>query len=247
MRAGLTRWSKQTWNAALGFCFPSLCLFCEKREPQDDSRFCAECDQTCQSLAPRQCARCAAPLGPYVDTQARCVHCRDDSYAFDSAYCLGPYADPLRSACLRAKLAGGHALTCDLADQLWQRHGEALRSLQLQVVIPVPHLWSEQLWKPHSTPVTLAECFAAHLQVPTGLDLLAKIKRTAKQALLPVTARRQNLKGAFGIARRTEFFGTRILLVDDIMTTGTTSHECAKVLKQAGASEVHVVVIGRVT
>ncbi len=96
-------------------------------------------------------------------------------------------------------------------------------------MIPVPHLWSEQLLKPHSTPVTLAECFAAHLKVPAGLDQLAKIKRTAKQALLPVTARRQNLKGAFGIARRTEFFGTRILLVDDIMTTGTTSHECAKV------------------
>lgn len=246
MRANLSRWSMQAWSAALDFCFPSLCLFCEKREPQEHSRFCEECVQVCQSLAPRQCARCAAPLGPYVDAQTRCVHCRDESYTFDSACCLGPYKDPLRSVCLRAKLAGGHALTCDLADQLWLRHREHLQTSKLEVVIPVPHLWSEQLWRQHVTPVTLAECFAGHLGVPVGLDLLAKIKRTPKQALLPITSRRQNLRGAFGIARRTEFHGTKILLVDDIMTTGTTSHECAKVLKQAGAAEVHVVVIARV-
>lgn len=247
MRAVLSRWSKQTWSAALGFCFPALCPFCEKREPDSgESRFCDECMQVCQSLAPRQCARCAAPLGPYVDTQSGCVHCRDESFAFDAAYCLGSYTEPLRSACLRGKLSGGHALTRDLADQLWLRHGEVLKSQRLEVVIPVPHLWSEQLWRQHMSPITLAERIASHLGVPAGLDLLAKIKRTPKQALLSVTARRQNLRGAFGIARGTRFRGTRILLVDDIMTTGTTGHECAKVLKQAGAAEVQVMAIGRV-
>lgn len=246
MRAALVRWSQQAWTASLDFCFPSLCLFCETREPAEANRFCEECVRVCQSLAPRQCSRCAAPLGPYVAQQSRCVHCREESYAFDSACCLGPYTDPLRSACLRSKLAGGHTLTCDLTDQLWRRHAEKLRSLRIEVVIPVPHRWSEQLWRAHVSPVTLAERMASHLRVPAGLDLLAKVKRTPKQALLPMTARRQNLRGAFAIARRTQFHGTRVLIVDDILTSGTTSHECAKVLKAAGAAEVHVAVIGRV-
>lgn len=247
MRAEIQQWTQRAWGAALDFCFPNVCLFCEKREPQlAGNRFCKECSSICRLLAPNQCQHCAAPLGPFVDSTRPCLHCQDESYSFDSACCLGPYRDPLRSAVLRAKLNGGHALTCDLTDQLWTRQRESLISRQIDLVIPVPHLWSEQLWRQHLTPITITERISGHLGIPAGLELLSKIKRTPKQALLPKTSRRENQRGAFAVTRGTKFFQTRILLVDDILTTGATCHECAKVLKQAGAGEVHVAVIGRV-
>lgn len=241
-------WTQRVGEAAIDFCFPSLCLFCQQVEPETDGqRFCNSCRSLCQTIAIRQCLRCAAPLGPHVPEDSGCPHCRDERFAFDSASCLGPYKEEMRSACLRAKKASGHALTCDLAEQLWRRHESRLQSSSFEVVIPVPHLWSEQLVRQHLCTLTLAECLASRLHIPVGLDMLRKVKRTAKQAPLSLTARRDNLKGAFAVSRGVQFHDCRILLVDDILTSGSTCHECAKTLKAAGAAEVHVAVIGRAT
>ena len=72
MPLGHQQWTQSAWKAALDFCFPNLCLFCEQREPQSaESRFCDQCSATCQSLALNPCPRCAAPLGPFVVPMAR--------------------------------------------------------------------------------------------------------------------------------------------------------------------------------
>ena len=96
------------------------------------------------------------------------------------------------------------------------------------------------------SPTTLAETLASLVRVPVRFDLLRKIKKTPKQALLPVTTRKTNLRGAFGMSGGATLDGATVLLVDDILTTGTTAHECAKVLQQAGAAKVYVAVFARV-
>ena len=241
-------WLPRAWSSVLDFCFPSLCPFCEIREAEEESHslFCLECQRTCREFAGRQCQRCSASVGPFVETIHGCVHCRDERYAFEAVCSLGPYRDPLRSACLRAKQPLGHSHAMGLAQQLGTLRRTEFETWRPDLVIPVPHHWSEHLWRPHVSPTPLAETLASMARVPARFDLLLKIKKTPKQALLPVTTRKTNLRGAFGIGGGATLDGATVLLVDDILTTGTTAHECAKVLKQAGAAKVYVAVFARV-
>lgn len=242
-------WLPRAWSSLLDFCFPSLCPFCETREAENGSRslFCLSCQQSCREFAGRQCVRCSATVGPFVDTTHGCVLCRNERYAFEAVCSLGPYREPLRSACLRAKVHSGHSVTMGLARQLGTLRQEQLAAWKPDLVIPVPHRWLEYLWRPHVGPSTLAETLASMLRVPVRLDLLQKIKKTQKQASLPATTRRTNVRGAFGMGGRATLGGATVLLVDDILTTGSTAHECAKVLKQAGAAKVFVAVFARVS
>lgn len=241
-------WMHRACGSLLDFCFPSLCPFCETREAEAEAGglFCLTCQQTCRDLGGRQCQRCSAGVGPFVETASGCVHCRDERFAFEAVCSLGPYREPLRTACLQAKKRAGHSITMGLAQQLIALRRTELAAWSPDLVVPVPHRWSEHLWRPHVSPSTLAETFASSLRIPARFDLLLKIKHTPKQALLPVTTRKTNLRGAFGIGGRATLDGATVLLVDDILTTGTTAHECAKVLKQAGASQVYVAVLARV-
>ncbi len=241
-------WLPRAWSTLLDFCFPALCPFCEASEAEEEAGalFCLKCQQSCREFSGRQCQRCSASVGPFVDTTKGCVHCRDERYAFEAVCSLGPYREPLRSACLRAKQQSGHSIAIGLAQQLGTLRHSELELWRPHLVIPVPHCWSEHVWRPHVSPTPLAETLASMLRVPARLDLLRKIKKTTKQASLPATARRTNLRGAFGMGGGATLGGARVLLVDDILTTGTTAHECAKVLKQAGATQVYVAVFARV-
>lgn len=239
----------RAWSSVIDFCFPALCPYCELREAEGESNvlLCMSCKHTVQAIGGRQCQWCSASVGPYVETTSGCVHCRDERFAFEKVCSLGPYRDSLRSACLRSKMQSGHPITMALAQQLWSLRRAEIETWKPDIVIPVPHRWWEQMRRPHTSASVLAETLATAISVPARFDLLLKIKTTEKQALLPVTKRKTNLKGAFGIGGGATLGGATVLLVDDILTTGATANECAKVLKQAGASRVYVAVFARTT
>ena len=142
-------------------------------------------------------------------------------------------------------MRSGHSMTLALAHQLWRQRGHLIESWQPDLVVPVPHHWWEQLRQPHLVPSHLAEALARSARTPVRLDILHKTRRTPKQALLAVTKRRANLKGAFAVGGKVDLGGASVLLVDDILTTGSTAHECTKTLKLAGAAKVYVAVIAR--
>lgn len=240
-------WLSRAWGSLVDFCFPTLCSYCGQQEVSGDSGslFCPSCEVICASLAGRQCPQCSASVGPHVDVSSGCVHCRVERFAFQAVCSLGPYREGLRSACLQAKMQSGQAMTVGLAQQLWRLQCCQIETWQPDLVIPVPHHWWEQLRHSRLVPPNLAELLARHARKPVRLDILRKTRRTEKQALLPVTKRRANLKGAFAVGGGVHLDGARILLVDDIMTTGSTAHECAKTLKLAGAAGVYVAVIAR--
>ena len=240
-------WFSRTWGSLVDFCFPSLCPYCGQREAGHDSGslFCQSCETSCTELAGRQCSRCSASVGPYVDVSTGCVHCQNERFAFEAVCSLGPYREGLKSACLRAKMQSGYSMTVGLAQHLWRLRRWQMEAWRPELIVPVPHHWWEQLRRPHLSPSNLAETLARKARIPVRLDLLRKVKRTEKQALLPVTKRRTNLKGAFAVAGQADLGGVNVLLVDDILTTGATAHECARTLKQAGAGRVFVAVIAR--
>jgi predicted amidophosphoribosyltransferase len=132
-----------------------------------------------------------------------------------------------------------------LGELLWQRHADALRSAEVGCVLPIPHHWSERFTRAHNPAATLARVLARRLHVPAGEHILRKARRTPPQTTLTATQRRTNVRGAFIVRRPAVVAGTTVLLVDDVLTTGSTSHEAAKVLRRAGVARVVVAVLAR--
>lgn len=229
------------------FVFPPMCAGCQRPLPDssDTPRFvCLDCRQKLAPIIADRCRRCSAPVGPHLDTTAGCIHCREDRFAFERVFSLGVYDGALRSAVLSAKQPGGDVLTASLAELLFLRETDALQSLGIDLIVPVPHHWTERLLRRHLPPVTFATRLSRQLDVPWTAHLLAKVRRTTPQTELNASERRNNLRGAFRLIGGPQLEGSRILLVDDVLTTGTTAHRAASLLKKAGAT-VFVAVIAR--
>ena len=173
------------------------------------------------------------------------MHCRSDRFAFERAVSLGVYEDALRHACLVAKGPGGAPLASGLADLLWSRVAGDLRAAAIDVVVPVPHHWTSRVVHSHFPPVTIGRVLARRLKARWHAHILAKVRRTPSQVSLSVTDRRNNLRGAFRVVGGARLSGRTVLLVDDVLTTGTTAHRAATELNHAGASRVLVAVLAR--
>lgn len=158
---------------------------------------------------------------------------------------LGAYEGALRTAVLQLKRPWGRPLAMSLGDLLADVCGSSLHAAQPDAVVPVPMHWSRKMWRGVNSAETLAECVARRLELPMAAHLLSRSKRTAPQARLSIPRRRANVRGAFRAGKHRDLAGARILLIDDIMTTGATLNEAARILRAAGAESISVAVLAR--
>jgi ComF family protein len=138
-----------------------------------------------------------------------------------------------------------HALSLAMARLLFERRRERLLEQQADIVVPIPMHWSRRIGRGINNPDIVGQCLAKSLGIPLRRDILIRRVNTTPQADLPPSRRFENVRGVFGVRRLEAVAGARILLVDDVLTTGATCSEAAKVLKRAGASAVAVTVIAR--
>ena len=128
---------------------------------------------------------------------------------------------------------------------LAQRRRDRLLELQADVVIPIPMFWARWLHRGTNNPEVLASCLGKSLGIPVRRRILVRHRNTLPQADLPPSRRFQNVRGAFRVRRGATLKDARVLLVDDVLTTGATCSEAAKMLKRAGAAWVGVAVVAR--
>ncbi len=249
-------WGEACWtwaNAGWDFVFPPACVACggDLRCSASISmrgRICGACREKLSVHAHQpSCLRCGAPVGPYVDRQRGCQECRRDSFAFKTVYRLGIYQEPaIREAVLRGKYLGGQPLLTSLAELIWEYAGHEMQSAGIDLVVPIPQHWRQRIFSRHHAPDILAEAWGRRLQVPVGYPILAKVRKTPKQAHLSRTERHKNQHQVFRVTRPAQVQGKAILLVDDVLTTGATAHSAARTLRKHGAKLVVVAVIARV-
>jgi predicted amidophosphoribosyltransferase len=248
-RRRFPNWLKAFVRGAADFVYPPACRLCSADVPEAPPgalrAFCEACRSNLLVTRGPACVHCGASIGPYLDPQVPCSLCRDERFAFERVFRLGVYDDSLRLACLRAKATGAEPLAAGLGELLWECESEGLASLGIDVVVPVPHHWLRRFYRSHNTAETLAGVWAARLNVPLATHILRKGRWTRSQARLPPYERRRNLRDVFRVSPAAGLVGATVLLADDVMTTGTTAHETAKVLVQAGAARVVVAVIAR--
>jgi ComF family protein len=181
-----------------------------------------------------------------MDFADRCPACKDFLLKFDSVYPLGRYEGPLRNVVLKTKRSSAEAMSLAVGRLLAMRLGDKIRDFRPDVVAPIPMHWTRRLWRGTNSPELLAECLSRKLGMPV-LRTLRRRRYTSPQKDLPPRERFQNVRDAFALSRwrRQRWKDARVLLVDDILTTGATCSEAAGLLKRAGAAAVAVAVVAR--
>ena len=190
------------------------------------------------------CVQCRTPFANEhpLDEQGRCLACRLGARSFDAAYSYGQYDGVLGRLIQLFK----YNQVGPLESYFVPRMIQALpRHLEFDQVTAVPLHW-RRLWsRGFNQSAHLARGVARRIGVPYA-KLLSRRRATPAQARLSGSARRRNLAGAFVARRRDSIRGQRILLIDDVFTTGSTVEQCARTLKRAGASQVTVLTLARV-
>jgi ComF family protein len=231
-------------QAGRNFVYPPRCTLCGENRACEGTN----CGPRLEQVAPairHACQRCGAPAGPHVKTSKGCVHCKKDRFLFGRAIALGQYQGPLGELILKLKQNQGAHLGGSLGRLLYYRHQETLEKMGLDLILPVPLHWTSRLWRSHNPAGLLGEALSSSLQAPYDVNILAKRKRTPAQASLNSSQRRNNLRDAFRVRRPRRIQGLSILLVDDVMTTGSTANAVTRALLDAGARELNVAVIAR--
>lgn len=251
LQSKLPRWMQTIARGAADFLYPPACRWCAAELPEAlpnataRAPFCEKCRGELLATRGLACVRCGAAIGPYLDPNVPCGMCRDEKFAFERVIRVGVYDGALRAACLSSKAPGSEALAAGMAELLWDCESEALIGTKPDVVIPVPHHWLRRFYRPHNAAETLGQVWGARLKVPCVSHILRKSRWTRPQARLSPHERRSNLRRAFRVAHSEGLAGSVVLLADDVMTTGTTAHETAKVLIESGAARVIVAVVAR--
>jgi ComF family protein len=236
------RWCR---GAALELLYPAACVGCGiEVDAADETPFCAECLGRLPLFQGATCVRCGGPVPGQVPRN-RCYTCGGTKLRFDETVSLGRYDGLLRDWLLRMKHGRGESLTLSIAKLIWRRHSERLAAMRPDVVAPVPMHWRRRLVRGTNSPAILAERLAEHLRVPHAIDLLRRTRHTPPQFSLPPSERPANVRNAFVVRPGYHLRKARVLLVDDILTTGSTCSAAARALKQAGAAFVAVAVVAR--
>jgi ComF family protein len=235
--------------ALFSFLFPDECRFCDL--PLNDfSRVpvCRACLAKAEPLAADYfCVQCRAPfLSRFpLDDQGRCALCRRGVRGFDAAYSFGFYENELRKLIHLFKYGRVRTLSRPLGKLL----GRALPNEQsFDVIVPMPLHWRKRWQRGFNQADLLAHEIGRRTHTPVR-NALRRIRNTVTQAGLTSAKRRQNVSGAFQASRhartRASLDGRRVLLIDDVMTTGATAASCARTLKRAGARHVTLLTLAR--
>jgi ComF family protein len=248
--AGSGRWARLTGamraigGLALGVALPQLCAAC--REPVGGEGLCAACWSKLSFIAPPYCARLGIPFpfdpGPGVLSMEAIA----DPPAYNRARAAVRFDDVARTLVHALKYAD----RLDLAPIMGRWMANAGRELtqEADLLVPVPLHWRRQWARRFNQSALLAEMVAKASGLRVSHGALKRVKATVQQVGLARSERAQNVQGAFGVPAdaRIEVAGRRLLLVDDVLTTGATIEACTRALMRAGAAGVDVLVFARV-
>lgn len=238
--------SKDWLNAFLAFFYPENCQICQiQRATAGEGYVCQSCRGQIVLIEPPYCMRCGLPYEGDITTSFTCSNCRDLTFYFKSARSAVVAQGIALDIIHRYKYHRALWFEPLLAGWLIQKAQPALRDEPWHLIVPVP-LHSTKL---REREFNQAERLAAALSVATGIPLgrrvLKRIKPTQTQTTLSREERQSNIRGAFAPAREQDLSGRRIVLIDDVLTTGATTNACARVLARMGAAEIRVWTLAR--
>lgn len=244
-RSGLYRLARGVATVVLDAMLPPRCATCD--EPVDRPRaLCLTCWSGLRFVTRPLCAVCGDPFETAPPGEPVCGDCLADPPAWSRARSALRYDDACRSLVLGFKHGDRLHLAPLLAD--WMRIAGADLLSDAAVIVPVPlHRW-RLLTRRYNQAAVLAHTLGGLAGTPVSDRALLRVKRTPSQGRLTRDQRARNVQGAFRVdaSRKAEIAGRRVLLVDDVLTSGATAGACTRVLLRAGAEAVDLLTLARV-
>jgi ComF family protein len=203
----------------------------------------------CQSRAPRInapfCAKCSEPFFGAITQTFSCANCEHRTLHFDAAVAAYRSRGLVRQLVHDFKYGRQRHLRHPLAEWLGETMLDArLRDRRFDLIVPVPLHAARERERGFNQATLLAELLAARLRLPLR-PVLERIRYTTTQTAYDRAERMENLQDAFRLRKNRDVRQLRVLLIDDVLTTGSTLSECARVLKAAGAISVHAATAAR--
>ncbi len=221
---------------------PPRCLACGEIV-EDTDGLCGRCWSNMTFFAPPWCAICGLPFPHPVGNGAVCGDCARERRVWDRARSALRYDERSRGLVLALKHADRTHLAVAFGRWMRRAGGEVLENADF--LVPVPLHWTRLFRRRYNQAALLANAIRSAGGPPPAFDCLVRRRRTPSQGHLGVLARERNVHSAFAVRHPETVRGRRLVLVDDVMTTGATVDECARVLKRAGAASVGVLTLAR--
>lgn len=239
-----------TWlDAGLNLFYPAVCQICEReRATREEGYVCHACwsgKEGVRFIVEPFCGKCGLPFQGAITMQFECSNCREADLHFSTARSAVVAKGLVLDVIHRYKYGKAICFEPFLADLLVRQALPILRCEKWDLIVPVPLHPVKQREREFNQ----AEQLAGYLSKATGItmnkDLLRRVQPTRTQTLLTKTERAANVQGAFALKGGKKLNGEKVILVDDVFTTGATTSACAMVLRQAGARDVCVWTVAR--
>jgi len=236
-------------DALVSVIFPAGCRICD--ELLTDSRrvpICQQCLASLQRIQPIACEICGLPLPGFAQKEEQpllCSACKDKTYAFDCARSYAIYDGPLVRAILLLKFEQIEPLGIWFAERLVEVvHSEA-EKLAADVVVPVPLHRQRERERGYNQAALISKPLAKRLRLPHKAVLLVRTRARPDKRILSLEERWESVRGAFATRPGRQVDNLRVLLIDDVLTTGATLDACARALRDAGAKSVVALTMAR--
>ncbi|MEJ2209214.1 MAG: ComF family protein [Anaerolineae bacterium] len=231
-------------DAAIDLLFPPRCVACGSL----GSWLCASCVSEIKPIRPPLCQRCGLPLEASPagrPAPLRCSRCRQLPQEWEALLAYGFHQEALRTAIHQFKYEDLRCLAPLLGGLMAEGWGRlAPDGWQPDVIVPIPLHPSRQRQRGYNQSALLARELGAHLGCPVETKALMRVRATAPQVGLGLDERRTNVRGAFD-CRDGRLRGKKVLLIDDVCTTGSTLESACLAMKESGATSVLAYTLAR--
>jgi ComF family protein len=212
---------------------------------EEETPFCTDCYDRISFIRSPVCTQCGVPFAGEDQKDHLCGDCLTEIPIFSAARAVGHYETTLLNSIHRFKYQGNFGAGRLLGKLMATYEYPAFHIGDFSLIIPVPLHLKRLRERGFNQSLILARAVSEKHERPIDFMTLKRQTRTEPQVNLGRSEREANVKGAFQVRDAGGILGERIILVDDVFTTGSTVKECARVLMEAGANEVAILTLAR--
>ncbi len=230
----------------LDILYPRHCFACDNSLHEEvNTHICVSCMEKIKETRARRCVVCGFELGPGITTSNNgCHECKNTNLKFEKSFFVSDNKAPIKNLIHQFKYKKHICLAKPLGHLLIKLLSQEI-ICEIDVIVPVPLHWRKKQERGFNQSKLMAKKICKELSLPISINNLHRVKNTLSQTQLSRRQRQENVYDAFKVKNPEKFNNKNVLLVDDVLTTGTTASECARSLKDSGVNKVFLVALAR--
>ena len=212
--------------------YPKTCCFCGKISEKE---ICSSCAKKVIYVREPRCKKCGKPVR--YEEQEYCQDCRKQNFCYEQGRSIWLHKEPVSASIYRFKYQNRRSYGKFYAKEMFRLYGELIRNWEIDLIVPVPLHWKRKRIRGYNQAEVVARYLGEYMRIPVDANVVKRTVYTEPQKQLDNKERRRNLKHAFELKKSWKT-ARKILLIDDIYTTGSTIDAISRVLCEKGRNKV---------